>query len=368
MLLPQETVIFAVTQDRFEMAVMPVRRASLAERVHRIRRAIDKVAIGESVLFLRDIDADLLHGLYTDLVAPVAAMLAGKQKVFVVADGPLHTIPFELMVPRYGVKERAAFELRRAASDGSSANPWLAEYASLEYLGRNMRFAYLPSLAALASQRLYPKRAGVASVDLVAFADPVFVPSAGRAMTGQTLTALTSLNIGFARGADGAPVIPRLAETAEEAREIAGVLGGSNRLYIGERAQERTVKNGDLRSARFVLFATHGFLGGEFVASDQPIEEGELRRAAPRGQPALALTLVGDLLGEDGLLTMKEVIEDLELDADLVALSACNTAGDTVEASNGEASRGSRALSCTRARAACWCRTGRSTAFRPRLS
>ena len=50
----------------------------------------------------------------------------------------------------------------------------------------------------------------------------------------------------------------------------------------------------------------------------------------------MALSLVGDLKGEDGFLTMREVIEDLELDADLVALSACNTAGETEQANNGE--------------------------------
>ena len=33
---------------------------------------------------------------------------------------------------------------------------------------------------------------------------------------------------------------------------------------------------------------------------------------------------------------MKEVIEDLELNADLVALSACNTAGESAQANNGE--------------------------------
>src|ERR1019366_9108337 len=59
-------------------------------------------------------------------------------------------------------------------------------------------------------------------------------------------------------------------------------------------------------------------------------------RAKNGAQPSLALTLVGDLHGEDGILTMKEVIEDVELNADLVALSACNTAGETAQANNGE--------------------------------
>ena len=36
------------------------------------------------------------------------------------------------------------------------------------------------------------------------------------------------------------------------------------------------------------------------------------------------------------MLTMKEVIEDVELNADLVALSACNPAGEAAQANNGE--------------------------------
>lgn len=153
-----------------------------------------------------------------------------------------------------------------------------------------------------------------------------------------TRNALAQLNIGFGRTAGGAPIIPPLPETADEAKEIAGVLGGSSQLYMGEQAQERVAKSGELRAARFVLFATHGFLGGEFLASDQPFDPAAPQRGAgrPQAQPSLALTLVGDLKGEDGLLTMKEVIEDLELNAELVALSACNTAGESVQANNGE--------------------------------
>jgi CHAT domain-containing protein/Flp pilus assembly protein TadD len=337
-LLPQEAVVFAVTREQFRMVVTPVRRSVVAERIHQIRRAIDKVAVGESVLFLRDIDPATLHGFYRDFFAPVADLVGGRQKILVVADGPLQTIPFELFLTSYSAAEREAFERTRAQTDGSQARPYLEEYAGLSYLGLKQRFAYLPSLSALTSQRLYPKRAGVSKVDLVAFADPVFTPDASHVMPGKTVTALTQMNLGFTRGTGGgAPAIPRLAETADEAREIARVLGGKNELLVGERAQERAAKSGDLRSARFVLFATHGFLGGEYIASDLPTEEGEVRRAAPtRAQPALALTLVGDLKGEDGLLTMKEVIEDLELNAELVALSACNTAGESAQANNGE--------------------------------
>ena len=337
-LLPQELVIFAVTRDQFRMVVSGVRRAALAQRVHTVRRAIEKVAAGESVLFLRDVDPEVLHSLYRDLLHPVAGTIAGKDKVLIVADGPLQTIPFEFMITTYEAAERAAFETAKAEADGSAQRPYLGEYAPLDYAGRKLRFAYLPSLSALTSQRLYPKRALAGRLELVAFADPMFAPDATHAMPQATVKALAQLNVGgFGRSAGGVPNIPRLAETADEANEIARVLGGKSQLYFGDAAQEKVAKSGDLRSARFVLFATHGFLGGEYLGSDLPLEDGETRRATrAQAQPALALTLVGDLKGEDGLLTMKEVIEDLELNADLVALSACNTAGESAQANNGE--------------------------------
>ena len=71
-LLPSETVIFAVTPVRFRMNVAPVKRAAIAERVAAVRRAIEKVAVGESVLFLREVEPEALHSLYRDLLAPVA--------------------------------------------------------------------------------------------------------------------------------------------------------------------------------------------------------------------------------------------------------------------------------------------------------
>jgi CHAT domain-containing protein/tetratricopeptide (TPR) repeat protein len=338
-LLPNEAVIFVVTPVRFVMRVVPVKRAAIAERVHSIRRAIGKVAVGESVLFLREIEPEVLNSLYRDLMAPVADVLAGREKLLIVADGPLQTIPFELFVTSYGAAQRETFERVKAEADGTQPRPYLGEYRGLEYVGRKFRIAYLPSLSALTSQRLYPKRAARGKLDLVAFADPMFAPDAQHLMPDATIKALAQLNVGglAKKGQGGAPVIPRLAETADEANEIARVLAGNSELYVGAAAQEKVAKSGDLRTARFVLFATHGFLGGEYLSSELSEDENEERRAKRvQAQPALALTLVGDLRGEDGLLTMKEVIEDLELNAELVALSACNTAGESAQANNGE--------------------------------
>lgn len=338
-LLPQETVIFALTRERFKMAVHAARREDIASRIHAIRRTLDKVAGGESVLFLRSIDPMDLNALYRDLVAPVAEMLVGREKVIVVGDGPILTVPLELFVARWGADEQKAFRAVRREAGGSAEHPFLGEYALPTFLGKLHRFAYLPSLSALASQRLYPKPAATRQFALIAFADPDFTPSPGRPFSAATRATLEAMGNSLPRRRDGSPEIPRLKETAEEAKEIAGLLGGRSELYLREQAQEWRAKKGELKMARFVLFATHGFLGGEFVPSGAPDAEATLPLRKPQrsaAQPALALTLVGDLQGEDGILTMKEVIEDMELNADLVALSACNTAGETAQANNGE--------------------------------
>ena len=340
-LLPLETVIFGVTKERLKMVVAPVKREDIADRIYRVRRSIEKVAGGESVLFLREVDPSVLNGLYRDPVAPMADVMAGQKKIIVVADGPLQTIPLELLVRNYGPAEEKAFRAVRQAGNGSTDRPFLAEYAPLDYLGRSFRFAYLPSLSTLTSQRLYPKLQGVSKNELVAFADPIFNALPGKPLSVQTMATLETMGGSVPRGRDGQPNIPALKETADEAREIAKILGGVSDLYIGENAQESMAKGGDLKTARFVLFATHGFLGGEYLPPQEtPADPGAnvvLRHAQrSKAQPALALTLAGSLNGEDGMLTMKEVIEDVELNADLVALSACNTAGETAQANNGE--------------------------------
>ncbi|TSA14961.1 MAG: CHAT domain-containing protein [Betaproteobacteria bacterium] len=337
-LLPQELAIFAVTRERFQMVNIAIKREDVARRVRAIRRAIEKVAVGESVLFLREIEPANLNSLYRDLIAPLAPALAGKRKVIVVADGPLLTVPLELLVTRFGPAEQQAFESTRAASDGSAGQPFLGEYGALAYVGKDHRFAYLPSLSALASQRLYPKAVTRLRQEFTAFADPIFTPAAGQGYSAVTRTALDLLANNYRVDRNGQPDIPRLKETADEARSIARILGGDSRMFIGDAAQERMAKSGELKNSRYVLFATHGFLGGEFLPGTEPgiDHAASALRAKSRAQPSLALTLVGDLNGEDGMLTMKEVIEDVELNADLVALSACNTAGETAQANNGE--------------------------------
>jgi CHAT domain-containing protein len=110
--------------------------------------------------------------------------------------------------------------------------------------------------------------------------------------------------------------------SAAELHLAEGILGASGAEVVTDQAftDGAIVARRDLAQFRVLHFATHGLV------------------TAPRpdcpARPAL-LTSFGDK-GSDGLLTFKEIY-DLHLDADVVILSACDTAGKATVAATREA-------------------------------
>jgi CHAT domain-containing protein len=108
-------------------------------------------------------------------------------------------------------------------------------------------------------------------------------------------------------------MLPRLADTAMEVREVAVTLHGNlaTDAFLGPAANEQQVRTMKLDDRRVVMFATDGLVPGDIDGLTQP---------------ALALTApaIAGVEG-DGLLTMEKIL-GLKLDADWVVLSACNTA------------------------------------------
>jgi CHAT domain-containing protein len=110
-----------------------------------------------------------------------------------------------------------------------------------------------------------------------------------------------------------------LPETTDELCSVARNLGAGSDLWLGNRMTERTIKklsvSRKLQDYRILHFATHGLVAGDlngaepslmFTPPDSPNEE------------------------DDGLLTASEAAQ-LELDADWVVMSACNTAAGDAE-------------------------------------
>ncbi len=247
-------------------------------------------------------DQDTAYALYKDLIGPLDTQLETKRLVYIVPDDLLYRIPFETLMPSRHAPEPPTREI---AGELNGAPFWIAR----------QNLAYLPGAAVLRSLRRLDQGEVVERQPLLAFADPVFESEdESRGFTrGLVLRRLS------ASGALPEPRLSRLANTAQEARAAAKALGGAEEhIYLREQASERNVKQLPLRNYRHLLFATHGLLAGEF---------------GPGVQPALALSFVGDP-ENDGLLEMGEVLA-LDLDADLVVLSACNTGASATEADHG---------------------------------
>jgi CHAT domain-containing protein len=319
-------VAFVIDRGRFKMVELPVSPGDLAQLVKQLRKGLD------DIYDLKDLEQykpEVAYELYQKIFQPLSPELKDVKKLSISADGVLYTLPFEALVDGYDQKTfREAKKMRRT---GGGAD--LAEYSTVHYLIDTYTITYLPSASVLRSLRKYEKPGyGKWDKSLVAFADPIFsldevtttkeeksVKSKGIQQTGMNKE--TELAMQILTPSTGGDKLKRLKESSEEAKAIAGeVKGREEDIYLRDKATEENVKKIKLNNTRYILFSTHGLLGGDFSGV---------------AEPALVLTLTGNPPGRDGFLTMSKVL-GLDLNSELVILSACNTSGKGAKAGSGE--------------------------------
>ena len=165
----------------------------------------------------------------------------------------------------------------------------------------------MPSVASLRALRVFASKTK-ATKPFIGFGDPILGGESG-ASKGLELAA-------FYRGAiadvDEVRKLSSLPGTADELRAMAQYLGADdNMIYLRGKATETQVKTLSLDDNKVVAFSTHGLISGQLKGL---------------AEPALVLTPPQEgTATDDGLLTASEVAQ-LQLDANWVILSACNTA------------------------------------------
>lgn len=315
---------FLVRRDLFRVYELNVGGGELTAEVSRLRKGLSSLSGIGGTPGSEPFDPELAHRLYRLLVAPMSADIADSSMIMICADDVLHTVPFEAFVSR----EPDMQSFRASSEDGSQGDkPYLSEFVKLQFLVDDHAFVYLPSATVLRSQRIYPKVVSKKwQRPLIAFADPVFSsgeerPDVQKGEKTRGISVVSDMTKNALEITTGGFVLSRLEETADEAKAIALAVGGKTEdIFLGSRATEANLYKDGLHDARYLLFATHGLLGGEF----QGIAE-----------PSLVLTLVGNPTGIDGFLSMSEVL-GLDLNAELAVLSACNTSGEGTKAGKGE--------------------------------
>jgi CHAT domain-containing protein len=180
------------------------------------------------------------------------------------------------------------------------------DLSSVPWLARRYSITNTPSARGfIAARRLAQSSSNAGG--FLGVGDPLL---SGKTFDGQTRSA--SLITRSAQGDEGVlNTLPDLPETSEELEFILKSFEGRGKLILKEKATEANFRREVVKPYSVVAFATHGLIQEEI--------EGLV-------EPALVLTpQFGSYELDDGLLTASE-IANLNLNARLVVLSACNTA------------------------------------------
>jgi CHAT domain-containing protein len=276
----------------------------LDDQVSALRDTISVIENGQRTTY--PFDVALSHQLYNELFSPFGAAIPAARHLIFEPDGALLRLPPNLLVMDQASVD---FYAQRAKGGGDAAY----DFRGIAWLGRDRDISTAVSPRAFAQLRAAP-------------------PSAGRKEylgLGQNTPPSASAASQVPAAADRDCILP-LSSWAHpiSARELE-VAGSLLRKFspngvdivTGDQFTDTAIEaRGDLDQYRILHFATHGVVTA--------------RAAKCAAQPALLTSFGGS--GSDGLLTFREIF-DLHLDADLVILSACDTAGKASAAATQQA-------------------------------
>jgi CHAT domain-containing protein/Tfp pilus assembly protein PilF len=270
----QRGVLFALTRDRLRAFPIQLSEAQARAAVVRFRHEILRVLRGSS-------DPAELESqgreLYRALLAPAGEEIASAKRLVLVPDGALHLLPFGALRCPAGMAGRDA--------------RFLVEW-------RPISTVLSASVLAELKRQGGSREAGGGSV--VAFGDPAYPAAASLGESASPQVRAIAARFG----------LEPLPATRDEVAGIGRIFGESATTYVGAAATESQVKAlGD--RARILHFACHGLLD-----QDEPLSSALALAIPPRPEAS----------PDNGLLQAWEVLEQVRIGADLVTLSACETA------------------------------------------
>jgi CHAT domain-containing protein/tetratricopeptide (TPR) repeat protein len=226
---------------------------------------------------------DALRALARVVLEPIADRL-GRKRLAIVAEGALQYIPFAALPDRAG-----------------------------QPLARRHEIVSLPSASTLrALRRDLPTDRTASPRPVMVVADPVFDASDARVRSARDVraTAVRSPRLERSTRESGAGTLERLWFSRREAETITALAGPAPvRKLVDFDASLERVTDPDLASYRVVHFATHGLLNNRHPDLSGLV----FSLVDDRGRP------------REGFLPAYEVY-NLRMNADLVVLSACQTA------------------------------------------
>ena len=280
------------TAQAWRIAASP---AQLERQVDALRASIAVEEDGKILTYPFDLEQAL--ALYGQLFAPGAATMRSVEHLIFEPDGAMLRLPPNLLVTERSGIDAYLAKARRVGDDGF-------DFTSVRWLGRDRDVSTAVSARAFRDvRRAAGSRAPKAYLGFGENAPPRDAEARQAAMSELLGEAGRCF---WLRSQWDKPIS---AAELHAARKALGAAGAE--VVTGEAFSDVAIKaRGDLAQYRILHFATHGLV------------------TAPRpecpARPALMTSFGSE--GSDGLLSFSEIY-DLRLDADLVILSACDTAG-----------------------------------------
>ena len=219
--------------------------------------------------------------LYAALLGPAETVVSAKARLIIIPDGPLYSLPFEVIGP--------SADRRLLSSHVVTYAPSATVFTLLSEKGGAA--ASIPVLAVATGSD------DLVNADVHASAHEPFG------------------NINRDVFDYGQPLSPLPAANGE-ARAVAGILGGRSVVLLGDAATESALKKQPLEQFRVLHFAVHGLVSTKFPERS-------------------ALVLYPDPTGnEDGYWQAREIARTT-LKADLVTLSSCDVGSGPVVGEEG---------------------------------
>jgi len=288
---PQELYVWAISRTAVSFANVPVMEQALIDKVRQLRASL-MPGNSSGTTRVPAYNAALAHELYGLIFKPVAATLKSVEHVIWFGHGPLGSLPPAVLVDK--PPPRALVQSPK-------------ELAATSFLVDRYAFSVLADLSLFPVHRNKPLQMAHRK-SFLGVGAPMLAPEE----LGATPRARS---YELAGGMDGTALenLPKLAASVDELRALANIMGEDRAtLWLGAEASEQKFVDTGLKGYQVIALATHGFLPYEI-------------KQVP--EPALLLALDSGRKDRfDGILTSKE-IASLDLDADMVILSACNTAG-----------------------------------------
>lgn len=275
---------------------LPIGKTTLEAKVKALRDTISTEENGQRVTY--PFDVAMARELFLDLFAPVQARIGTLDHLIFEPDGAMLELPPNLLIAdQAGVDAYA----QRAAADENAE----FDFRGIEWLGRRQAVSTAVSARSFRDARQTP--ASKATRQYLGFGQNAPVANAVQfAASTRSASGVGAVDCNWPAATWNRPI------AATELRQTVARIGDSQSDIVTGAAFTDTAiqQRADLSQFRILHFATHGLV------------------TAPRpecpARPSL-LTSFGDERS-DGLLSFREIY-DLRIDADLVILSACDTAG-----------------------------------------